>query len=256
MGDTRHLTTTEHGAYFLLMLAAWRNPDCGLPDDDGMLGRITGSANNWKKIKPVVMAMWYLEGGRWYQKRLLQTHKNVKARVAQKKQAAAASVLKRQQTGSTDVAADTQRGANGRINNQNHNQTVAKASEKPPTPKKGAGQADAAGAPVGKTEEPAIAMPHTGALPPAAWGNWALQGFTAGRVRIEEEWVLFVEYWTLGKGKKTKRTAHGWEISWRTWCRKAFGGMERGPGGGQPPGGTSAAHNPQARQVGAGAETL
>lgn len=71
--DTRHLTTEEHGAYFLLLMAAWEAPTNSLPDDDGMLARIAGvPPQRWKKIKPIVMAFWKLDGRSktWVQKRL------------------------------------------------------------------------------------------------------------------------------------------------------------------------------------------
>ncbi len=39
IGDTGHLTTTQHGAYLLLMMHYWRKD--GLPDDDKQLSKIT-----------------------------------------------------------------------------------------------------------------------------------------------------------------------------------------------------------------------
>lgn len=75
LADTRHLTTEEHGAYLLLMMEAWRRPDCNLPDDDMMLARLSGlSLDRWEEIKPVVMAFWKRDGRRkvWTQKRLLK----------------------------------------------------------------------------------------------------------------------------------------------------------------------------------------
>jgi uncharacterized protein YdaU (DUF1376 family) len=51
LGDTGDLTTTEHGAYFLLILHYWRNE--GLPTDHAQLRRITKlSVYQWKKIGP------------------------------------------------------------------------------------------------------------------------------------------------------------------------------------------------------------
>jgi uncharacterized protein YdaU (DUF1376 family) len=73
LADTRHLTTLEHGAYFLLMMEAWRRPTCSLPDDDRMLARLAGlSLDEWEEVKIVVMSFWKLDGRSksWSQKRL------------------------------------------------------------------------------------------------------------------------------------------------------------------------------------------
>lgn len=84
LADTTHLTTEEHGAYFLLMLAAWRQDDCGLPDDPVKLARIAGlSLRKWKAgTGDVVMAFWHQAGGRWFQKRLSETRQFVDERSA------------------------------------------------------------------------------------------------------------------------------------------------------------------------------
>jgi uncharacterized protein YdaU (DUF1376 family) len=71
LSDTRHLSQSEHGAYLLLLFTAWRMPDCGLPDDDALLARFAScDRRTWQRQKPVIMALWYLENGRWFQKRL------------------------------------------------------------------------------------------------------------------------------------------------------------------------------------------
>lgn len=73
LADTQHLTTEEHGAYLLLLIQAWRTPDCSLPDDDMMLARHAGlSKAKWKAAKPILMAFWSYDKRRkvWVQKRL------------------------------------------------------------------------------------------------------------------------------------------------------------------------------------------
>lgn len=63
LADTRHLTTEEHGAYLLLLMEAWRRPKCDLPDDDGLLSRLTGlPMDRWQEVKPVIMAFWKRDG--------------------------------------------------------------------------------------------------------------------------------------------------------------------------------------------------
>jgi uncharacterized protein YdaU (DUF1376 family) len=71
LADTRHLSTVEHGAYLLLLMTAWRSPDCRLPDDDKKLARWAGlDMRRWQQIKPTIMQFWCLEAGWWTQKRL------------------------------------------------------------------------------------------------------------------------------------------------------------------------------------------
>jgi len=88
LGDTTHLTTVEHGAYLLLLIQAWRRPNCDLPDDDQMLARFSGvTGPQWAEMKPIVMGFWTLNKRKkiWVQKRLQKeraktTEKTAKAR--------------------------------------------------------------------------------------------------------------------------------------------------------------------------------
>jgi uncharacterized protein YdaU (DUF1376 family) len=73
LSDTRHLSTLEHGAYMLLLMEAWRRPNCDLPDDDKILARLAGlSLAEWEDIKDAVLAFWKRDGRSktWSQKRL------------------------------------------------------------------------------------------------------------------------------------------------------------------------------------------
>jgi uncharacterized protein YdaU (DUF1376 family) len=75
LADTTHLTTEEHGAYLLLMIAAWRQPDCGLPLDDKKLARIVGmSTKKWTAVKDTILDFWKVVDGRIFQPRLLKEH--------------------------------------------------------------------------------------------------------------------------------------------------------------------------------------
>ncbi len=56
--DTQHLSTVEHGAYFLLIMHAWSNGGA-IPRNDEQLSRITRlTLAQWRKIKATVTSFW------------------------------------------------------------------------------------------------------------------------------------------------------------------------------------------------------
>lgn len=73
IADTVHLNAQETGAYLMLLMVAWRTPECRLPDDDARLCRWARvDPRTWGRIKPKVMEFWRLADGHWTQKRLTQ----------------------------------------------------------------------------------------------------------------------------------------------------------------------------------------
>jgi uncharacterized protein YdaU (DUF1376 family) len=70
MGDTRHLTTEQHGAYLLMLMSMWAHGGT-LPADAKILARVAGvSPSRWRKIGPDVMAFFAIDEGLITQKRL------------------------------------------------------------------------------------------------------------------------------------------------------------------------------------------
>ena len=66
LGDTGHLTTTQHGAYLLLMMHYWRKGE--LPDDDKQLSKITKLPfKTWCEYRPTLQDFFH-EG--WKHKRI------------------------------------------------------------------------------------------------------------------------------------------------------------------------------------------
>jgi uncharacterized protein YdaU (DUF1376 family) len=91
MADTRHLTLEEHGAYHLLLLIAWRSPNCALPEDDKRLAQMLGiTAKKWANLKPSVMAFWTAGENGWEQKRLTKERRWVEEKSRKNKSAAEA----------------------------------------------------------------------------------------------------------------------------------------------------------------------
>jgi uncharacterized protein YdaU (DUF1376 family) len=71
LGDTRHLTTEQHGAYLLLLMAMWRAGGT-LPNDDAKLARIVGlSPARWRRVSSDVIAFFDADGANITQKRLV-----------------------------------------------------------------------------------------------------------------------------------------------------------------------------------------
>jgi uncharacterized protein YdaU (DUF1376 family) len=57
LGDTRHLTTLQHGAYVLLIMHYWAHGE--LPRDDRALARIAGMRGcHWVRVRPVISAFF------------------------------------------------------------------------------------------------------------------------------------------------------------------------------------------------------
>ena len=70
LSDTMRLTTIQHGAYMLLLMAYWRER-AALPDDDEELRSITKTdKSEWKRIRPVLAKFFRVEDGVWWHKRV------------------------------------------------------------------------------------------------------------------------------------------------------------------------------------------
>lgn len=83
IGDTIDLSIEEHGAYFLLMLAAWKQDDCSLPDNNRKLARICRvTTHKWRQIRETMEEFWTVENGRWTNNRLQKERAYVEKRSA------------------------------------------------------------------------------------------------------------------------------------------------------------------------------
>jgi uncharacterized protein YdaU (DUF1376 family) len=70
LADTTHLTTEEHGAYLLLLMAMWRRGGI-VPNADADLARIVGmDVRAWRKTKRRLLPLLSVEGEFLTQKRL------------------------------------------------------------------------------------------------------------------------------------------------------------------------------------------
>lgn len=110
LADTRHLTTAQHGAYMLMLMTAWRAPDCSLPDDDVFLARICGmDKRTWASNKIVLLAFWQrTSDAKLFQKRLKDERNYVEGKRNKNVAAGNASALKRKNRHSTGVTTKPQ----------------------------------------------------------------------------------------------------------------------------------------------------
>ena len=59
LGDTMHLSTIEHGAYFLLLMAVWRAPKNRVPRDDIKLAAITRlTPSEWVEHRETLLGIF------------------------------------------------------------------------------------------------------------------------------------------------------------------------------------------------------
>lgn len=71
LADTGHLTTAEHGAYFLLLMAMWRAGGY-LPNDDTKLARFCRcTPKEWDKIRSHIVDFFTVDGDQITQGRLM-----------------------------------------------------------------------------------------------------------------------------------------------------------------------------------------
>lgn len=110
LGDTRHLTAAQHGAYLLLLMTAWRSADCSLPDNDIMLAKWAAmNMRTWLHNKDVVMAFWKKDAQqKWYQPRLIDERKHAADVRNKNVLAGKASALKKKGRHLTSVITDVQ----------------------------------------------------------------------------------------------------------------------------------------------------
>jgi uncharacterized protein YdaU (DUF1376 family) len=69
LGDTMHLSTEQHGAYLLLIMAYWKNHG-PIPDTDAWLSQATGMHDAWSKHKEEIAKFFTIQAGLWHHKRI------------------------------------------------------------------------------------------------------------------------------------------------------------------------------------------
>jgi uncharacterized protein YdaU (DUF1376 family) len=92
LAKTRMLTTEQHGAYLLLLMAMWKSEHGKLPNDDKKLARIAcASLKRWHYLRDEVMEFFTIDGDSIRHERIDQDRAALTAAIEQKKLAGQAS---------------------------------------------------------------------------------------------------------------------------------------------------------------------
>ena len=204
LADTAHLTTEQHGAYMLLLMAAWRRGG-SLPNDASQLAAIARlSGARWRQHAPVLLAFFNDEGDVLSQKRLAVEYASaVKVHDAQKANGAKGGRPKK----------ETQGKPMG-FERVNPDETPS-PSPLPINQKQDQKPKDSA--------SPRGSRLPTDWQPPADWLTWA----AAERPDVDAvaEASKFADYWRSKAGKDARKA--DWLATWRNWIRNARGSPSR-----------------------------
>lgn len=135
LSDTSHLTTTEHGAYMLILMAMWRAGG-SLPNDEIRLARTARLAlDKWRKMAPTIMGFMTVSEGTVTQKRLKLEFKIASGRVEKLERAGRAGgrakALKSQDMTPGDASQMPVAEAWQCSTNQNQNQNTPSSNQEP-----------------------------------------------------------------------------------------------------------------------------
>lgn len=122
LADTTHLTTVEHGAYLLLLMALWRAGG-KLPRDAEKLARIARlTPDEWAAVEGPVLEFFTMRGGSITQKRATRELERYRATVEGRKSAGKASAAKKANKSNEQAPTNVEPLLQQKSTNQNHNQ--------------------------------------------------------------------------------------------------------------------------------------
>lgn len=103
LADAGHLSTLEHGAYMLLIMAYWQRGDA-LPDDDKRLANLARmSVTEWSAVRPEIEEFFDLGDGKWAHGRIEHELSKAVTKVEAARNAGRASAQRRLNGRSTRV---------------------------------------------------------------------------------------------------------------------------------------------------------
>lgn len=230
LGDTRHLSTVQHGAYLLLLMVMWRNGG-HLPNDEKLLARTAGmSLDKWRKASPEVLAFFEVEGSTITQKRLkLELEKSlglVQKRATAGRTGGQAKALKTKERALANATNVPKQNPSLQILDPDLVEEIDNPlpSEDPPA----GGQGEPAPASRRRSRSTSGDSAR-GTRIPSDWRATDEHYAVAKKLGLSErqtdkEADKFFDWWSAKSGKDARKV--DWMATWRTWCRNAsdFGG--------------------------------
>jgi uncharacterized protein YdaU (DUF1376 family) len=223
LADTMHLTTVQHGAYFLLLMHHWKNGS--LPDDDAQLASIARcDARLWRaSIAPILRPFFDAEAGCLTQKRLLAERDRTAAITGKRAKAGREGAERRWGKDEKPVANAKQTDGKAMANamakssqTDGISQSQSQKEEKPPSLR----------------SVPPAADPSRGSRLAPDWQPDAQCVALAEDLRLDAAAVAatFRDYWHGRAGKDGRKA--DWAATWRNWCRREAERRRGTPGGG------------------------
>lgn len=107
MADTLHLSTVEHGAYFLILCAYYKNHG-PLPDDDQILSKIARlTHSDWLSVRLAIRSLFEIEAGMLVQRRADSEIEKIKKLQAAKREGARLTNQKLGRVSHSDTLSDS-----------------------------------------------------------------------------------------------------------------------------------------------------
>lgn len=215
IADTGHLSAQETGAYLMLLMVAWRSPDCRLADDDDKLARWARvDRRTWKRLKPTVMEFWTLREGFWTQKRLTQERDIVSKR-------ADAARANGKHGGRPKSLEDNE------PNNPTGSRSLTQQKAPNPNPSRSSLRSDQDSR---SARARGVKTPIDPDWQPDARDTDAAITIGLSRESIKREAAQFVDYCLVYEVESAN-----WRASWRRWCRSPYCAPDPPSGSRAPP---------------------
>lgn len=109
MADTAHLTTLEHGAYLLLIMAYWQSGKPLYCSNERLATVARMSNDRWNEVRPALEEFFEEKDGFWHHKRVDAEIQRINSKLQQASEAGKASAQRRLKIRSNENPTDVER---------------------------------------------------------------------------------------------------------------------------------------------------